>query len=231
MESRPVKGESHAEARGETAGRGEPGGDQAQGQGPGFRRTRTDRRLLLRRASPRRRQPLSAHGVPAASGDRGGRHPDLPLASRPVRPEERLHLRSVCRRRRGLPGGGPGRTRVHRRLRAPPRPGRGRSAPARGGHGPEHPAGDGQGRGGAPARRGGPGRRGAGRRPLRSAPAALRVVQRHDDPLGHGQRGRPPRRRRAHRPPVPGDPARGVGHQRPAAASPPAAPREQGDPP
>ena len=81
-----------------------------------------------------------------------------------------------------------------------------------------------------PARRGGPGRRGAGQQPLWGAPAAFGVVQRHDDPLGHGQRQRPPRRRRAHRPPVPGDPARGVGHQRPAAAGAAAAPGEQADP-
>ena len=37
-------------------------------------------------------------------------------------------------------------------------------------------------------------------------------------------------RRRAHRPLVPGGSARGVEHQRPAAADPAAAPREQGDP-
>ena len=227
----PVRRSSHGKPSGGPAGGGDPGGDQAQGEGPGLGRTRTDRRVLLGGQPPRRGQPLSAHGVPVAPRDRGGRHPDLPLASRAVRSEERVHLRSLRRRRHGLSGRGPGRTRVPRRLRAPSRPGRARSAPPRGGDGSEHPAGDGQGRGVAHPRRGGPGRHRAGQRPLRSAPATLRVVQRHDDPLGHGQRGRPPRRRRAHRPVIPGSSARGVEHQRSAAASPPASPRKQGDPP
>ena len=130
-----------------------------------------------------------------------------------------------------LPGRGPGRARVRRRLRVPSRPGRGRSAPARGGHGPEHPAGDGQGRGGAPARRGGPGTTWCG-------PAASTGARRRRSGWSNGMtilsamanvsdhlEGDEP-----HRPPVPGDPARGVGHQRPAAAGAAAASREQGDP-
>ena len=51
---------------------------------------------------PRLRQPLPAYGLPARPRERRGRHPDLPLASRPVRSGQRLHVRPVGRRRADL---------------------------------------------------------------------------------------------------------------------------------
>ena len=68
-------------------------------------RTARDRRFPFvgLRGSLRRRQPLPAHGVPAAQGERRRRHPHLPLASRPLRSGERRHVRSLGRRRPDLP--------------------------------------------------------------------------------------------------------------------------------
>ena len=83
-------------------------------------------------ASPRARQSLPAHGLPARSRDGRGRHPDLSLASRPVRSGQRLHVRPVGGRRANLSGRGPrGRGLGTARVR-PCRPG-GPLAPAAGG--------------------------------------------------------------------------------------------------
>ena len=65
-------------------------------------------------SSLRRRQPLPAHGVPAAQGKRRRRHPHLPLASRPLRSGERRHVRSLGRRRPNLSHHRRGRHRLRR---------------------------------------------------------------------------------------------------------------------
>ena len=61
-----------------------------------------DPRGLRPRSRLRARQPVPAHGLSARARQRRGRHPDLSLASRPVRSRERLHVRSVGRRRADL---------------------------------------------------------------------------------------------------------------------------------
>ena len=63
------------------------------------------------RARVRARQSLPAHGFPARSRQRRGRHPHLPLASRALRAGERMHLRSMGGRRADLPGRDPCRRR------------------------------------------------------------------------------------------------------------------------
>ena len=79
-------------------------------------RAARDRRFPLvgLRGSLRRRQPLPAHGFPAAQGERCRRHPHLPLASRPLRSGERRHVRSLGRRRPNLPHRHRGRHRLRR---------------------------------------------------------------------------------------------------------------------
>ena len=105
------------------------------------RRTR-DRRLPLGRRLRRGRQPMPAHGLPARQGYRQQRHPDLSLASRPVRPLQRRHLRPVRRRRASLSGNGDGRAGVGRSQPAGRRSRRPVVPPPRGRDGAQHPARD-----------------------------------------------------------------------------------------
>ena len=108
-------------------------------------------------ASPRARQSLPAHGLPARSRDGRGRHPDLSLASRPVRSGQRLHVRPVGGRRANLSGRGPRGRRLGTARVRPCRPGGSLAPPARGRHGP----------------RSGSGRRQGGARPVGRRPASI----------------------------------------------------------
>ena len=137
------------------------------------------------------RQPLPAHGLPARPGHGRGRHPDLPLAPRPVRPRQRLHLRPVGRRRPDL-------SRRGARRRGLGRPAFGRADPAR-------PL--------APAARGrdGPRPRSRDRQGGASACSRAGVPTGRDRPPGRPVRGAQPRRlgRRADHPDGARQPAAG----------------------
>ena len=178
-----------------------------------------------RRATTRRGQPLPAHGFPLHRGT----VEDGILTCHwhtPIRSQQRCTFDLFATTQRSIQSKS-GTSRIYRCFRNPSRPSRARTAPTRRGYGPEHQAGGRQSRRRAHTRRGESERHSAGKWLVRSAPAACGLGRWHDDPLGDGQRERPPRRRRAHRAVVPRGLTRGVEHQRAAAANPVAASREQ----
>ena len=137
---------------------------------------------------PRPRQPLPAHGLPARSRNGRGRHPDLSLASRPVRSGQRLHVRPVGGRRPDLSGRGPRGRRLGTARVRPCRSGGSLAPPPRGRLGP----------------RSGSGRRQGGAWPVGARPAGVggtapscavrsaesrRVGCRPDHPHGSGKSG------------------------------------------
>ena len=107
----------HGRSRGDRHARRAPSPRLPDGEGG----IPADLCVLERRRRLRARRPLPPHGVPAAPGHRRERAGHLPLAQRPLRPAVRRHVRSLGRRRAGLPGRDR-RRHGHRRRRARTRP-------------------------------------------------------------------------------------------------------------